>query len=533
MKKLFLRLGLITALSLALFSCDKADQHQNLIPKDADAVLMINPAQIAEKAELSSSENAELINNFVESFNDNAFKAQIKELIKNPEKSGLDVKAPIYGFMNFPKKGEKELEFLALTFKLKSAEDFRAVIQKLNPDSKFVESDIAGFKTIKPEGVEEFVIATKDNQGLLLGGEAKKLEANLKAILEQKEDASFATTEVFAKMNETKEDFEAVVNYGKFAESMQENTKVYATNPFASLVLEEGRKAFPLNEVYYLFALNSEKGALKLSTDLFSKNEKFAELLEQSAEMSPEAKDTFLDKLPKNAFFALNFALNGEKIWEFAQKHYPKTMAEAQEQSKDDLAEIGVTLEDIIKVFEGDIAFSIAGTVTGIQRGEFDARTFIELSNKETAVKLLDKLTAEEGISYLFDKVGENQYLFKGGSTPVLFGLKDNVFFLGSKQNEGVDGLFAEAKPNIKESSFGNQIQHKRVAMIINVSEILRLAKPTMGFMFNALPITQLEQIDYVALTNTDKLGQAEMVLKLKNDQNPYVLLLEMARKLH
>ncbi len=532
MKKFFLRLGVITTLSLALFSCDKAtDEYQNLIPKDADIVLAINPAQIAEKADLSSSENAQFINNAVESMGNNGTAAQLKEIIKNPEKSGLDVEAPIYGFMNFSKENH-EPEFLAFSLKLKSADDFRAVVKTLNPEAKVIEGEMAGFKTIKLEGNDETIIATKEKQGLFLAGEPSRLQANLTAILNQKGDNAFASTELFAKMNETKEDFECVINYGKLSKAIQENAPMYRNNPLYTKMLEEGKAAFPLEEVYYILALNSEKGALKFTTDMYSKNEKFDELLEESGKIFPEADETFISKLPKNSLYAMNFAVNGAKLWDFIQKYYPKSIAEAEEKAKEDLAEIGVTIEDIVKSFDGDIAFAAGGSLAKLQQKKFDIRAFAELDNTDVAVKLLNKLIAEAGNSGKISKIADNQYLL-AEDMPVRFGLKDDVFFVGTKAVENTDALFEDADPNIKESSFGNKFDDQRVAMVINVSGIVEVVKPFLGFMVpSPNAIKSLEQIDYLSMTSGDKVTQSETVLKLKNDQNPYALLLELAREM-
>ncbi len=535
MKKLFLRLGLIASLSFALFSCNEAsDSHQNLIPKDADIVLAMHPHQIAEKAELSDSKNAELINRVVESIANDELAEQLKELIKNPEKSGLDVEAPVYGFMNFSEE-KQEPEFLALALKLKSADDFKKVFFNLNAteNKELEEGEISGFKTLKIKGVDEFVIATKENQGLIFGGNPKHSLANLKAILEQKEDNSFASTELFAKMNETQEDFEAAINYGKLAKSIQ-NAPMYRNNALYTEMLEEVEGTFPLNEIYYLFALNSEKGALKFTTDIYSENDKVDEILEQSSKMIPEADGTFLNKLPKNALYVVNFALDGSEIWEFAQKYYPKAIAKAEEEAKKDkdLGEIGVTIEDIVKSFDGDAAFSLAGTMAGFQQEKADMRAFVELGNTETAVKLLNKFLEEFGTSDKLEKITENQYVFMG-DMPVRFGLKDDVFFVGTKEVENVDGLFEDLDPNIKASNFGSKLEDKRVAMVVNISGIVELAKPFLGFVIPSVEaINSLEELDYLSMTNTDKLSQTETILKLKNDKNPYALLLKIAREL-
>ncbi len=527
MKKLFLRLGLLTALTLAMFSCDKQEQHQNLIPKDADIVLAINPAQIAEKAQLSSDENLALIKKAVSLTAGTKLEQQLQELIKNPEKSGVDFDAPIYASMGFSSKKKHEPEFVTLSFKLKSEDDLKALFFNLDENIKLDEGEIAGFKTFKPQGVEEFILATKDNQALLFGGELELHQTKLKAILEQSTDTSFASTEVFAKMNESKDDFEGVINYGAFLSSPMFKALLRG-NPIQAELMEESLKDYSDKNFFYIFGLNAEKGALKLNTEVYSESERLQDMLEDSEEVMPKSDGEFLELLPKNSLFAFNFSLDGEKLLDFIKEYYPNGFAKMQELEKEKLSGL-VTVEDVLKAFDGDITFSLSGSLIDFQQEKVDIRTFVELGDTEVAVKLMDLFAQENPSKAKLSKLAENQY-FLDVDIPIRFGLKDDVFFFGTRQVNSVDELFEEAKPSIKESSFADKLADKRVSTVINISEIVSLAKPFLGFFIpSSEAINKLEQIDYLAIDSED-VTKAEMVLKLKNEQTPYALLLDFVR---
>ncbi len=496
MKKVLLRLGLIASMTLALFSCDKADTHQNLIPKDADFVLTINPAQIAEKAQLSSDENAKLINKLTGALGEDDLKAEPK--------------------------------FAGLLLKVEDAEKFKALFTKTPDGQELIKSELAGYEVLQVEGLDVFTIAVQEDKALILVGK-DSLQNDLQVILEQKEEASFASTKMFAKMNETKEDFEAVVNYGKLINVVKQNSPIYKAEAYKEL-LEESENLYDLNSFYYLMSLNSEAGALKMAMEVYTESDKTKEYLEEWTKATPEADDTFLGIIPKNSLFTLSFAVKGENIWDLMQKYYPKTLAQLEEKGKENFEEIGVSLEDVFKLFDGDAAFFFAGSLAEMQQKQFDARAFVEIANKETAVKLLNKFVEKANGNNTISKTGEHQY-FANEDVPAHFGLKDDVLFLATKKVENVDELFEDADPSVKESSFADKVEDKRMAMIINISGIVELAKPFMGFVMPPAAIESLEQIDYLSTTSTDNMYQAESILKLKNDKNPYTLLMELARE--
>ncbi len=532
MKKLLLRLGLLTALTLAMFSCDKQDQHQNLIPKDADLVFTLQPAQIAEKANLSSEENIKMLEKLVEKSGNEEVSAQLIKLIKHPEESGIDVKAPVYCFMNLPKEGQSEGLF-ALSLKLKSADDFRDVFRKLDPEKTFEEGEVAGFQTLKTAKDDTFIIATKDNEGLLLGGDSSELNAKLKAILEQKEADSFASTKLFAKVKEAKDDFSCVMNCG----TLLDNASIFKHMPRQQrAMLDASTKDFPLDEAYYIFGLNAEKGALKLSTESYSENEKVQEMFEKTEDLFPKSDDEFLKLLPKNSLFTFNLSVDGAKCWDFMNEYHPSLAEKLQEATKEELDKLGVSLEECVKSFDGDIAFSLAGSMNDFMQSRADMRLFAELDKTDVAVKLINLLVEENKRSINFHKLGDNQYSFRDFrnpiSLPARFGLKDDVFFLSTQPVDNVDALFEATQPNIKESRFADKITGKRVSIVYNLSDIISLAKPFMSMGLSADVISLLEEMDYLSMTNTDEITKTETTLKLKNDKNPYALLLDLARGL-
>ncbi len=524
MNKSFFRWGLITALTLLMFSCHKtADTHQNLIPKDADFVLAIKSAQIAEKAKLSSEENIKLFREFADEIYDQKNKKEFIDFINNPERSGIDFEAPIYLFSSFPEEGS-DLSFFGISFRCNDE-----IEESLSEESEMqFDKELAGFKIYKDQDDRDFVLAIRGEEGLALVFLNQKSEEKLQKILEQTKENSFASTKTFAKINETQEDIELVLNYSSILK-LYTQQKAFTEAPAQKEILELMKQGASLKALYYTLGINAEKGALKVIGDIYSEDQKTQKIIEDFSKNVPNSKNKFFDFIPKNSLFSFNLSIHGASVWRQIQKLHPNAFPNTQKQYEELSEAIDIELEDIFKALEGDFTGALSGSLIDFEQKNIDFRIYLEMGNKETVIKIINKVIEDKDIESI--KTGENQYLIDT-EVPIRFGIKDDVFFFTTKRLDSVDELFEEVNPNIKESRYADQLLNKRASMLIDVAKIVNMTKPFMGFVLPAELINRLEEIDYLSFSNTDKLTQAEILLKLKNDKNPYALLLDLIREI-
>ncbi len=518
MKKLLLRWGLVATLILSLFSCGKSYEHESFIPKDAAVVFAARPVQIAEKADLASSEHRALFEILLAQVGNEELLSNMRDLFDKPEEvTGIDFDAPVYGFLSIDTE-RSEPKNAGLTFMLEDADAYKKFIRSLDKRGDIEETHSGDYTIFKMD--KEVLLAFDDNKALFFIGDREEVASGLEEALSRERGDSFASTDAYDEMIAKEDDFEGVINMSAIM-SMRELKREFRYMP-KSLKTWYSLFADQKEGIYYILALNGEEGELKFTAQIYSENDEYNKMLDAAEDICPEIEGDFLDYIPKDALLAGSFAFDGGELWNYLQDSFPDLMGKVEKEGNRNLALAGVTVEDLFKTFKGDITASLsANSLRDLKRGKVEIKAFVQLEDEDLIAGLLDKAMIFLSQEDSFQKVDDHQY-FIDMEMPMNFGLNGDVFYFSTGYKQDVDDIF-----DTKESIADEPFDGKNFAATLNIEQALYMDFPYKS-MLNRRVLSSLEKLESVSCSSEVADKKSEVVLKLKDDTQPYQLLLDI-----
>lgn len=370
MKNIYSHLLMLLAITfiLGLNACKKPVSKQaQYLPKDASYVLGINGGTIKEKLKDEAFSLGNLMSTITGS--DSVINS-IKEKLNAVKNSGIDLEAPIY--MAFQMKSDNKNDFnVILTAAMKNATDFEEFLKKQIKNVSIQKAeDISyidpsnGLKTNGDDGIlgwnKDAVIFTiasknhssydydmpdtanvsrppsKDNPNTATNNTLDRL----KKIFNQKEDESLLSISEFKSLQQEKSDATLWLN---------------TTSAIAKMPMKLPKMKSLLENSYMAATINFNDGEVVLDGKSYLSKE-LGEIYKKYA--GPTIDLNLLEKYPSNN-------LNGFVMVSFK----PAIISEIMKTLGIDglinigLIEAGLTLDDVIKLFKGDVmaAFSDFG----------------------------------------------------------------------------------------------------------------------------------------------------------------------------
>ncbi|MCU0428720.1 MAG: DUF4836 family protein [Cytophagaceae bacterium] len=396
MKKIFTLLLVVCAGSMLLLSsCNKTPKHLLIVPQGVTGIATIDIKKIGTKSVDFFS--ADAWNKLMGS--DSTFNR-----IKN---SGIDLVNSAYIFGDGPRNGSAS--YVAISFAIDNAEDFKAFILKEKPGTPINEE--SGFQIADLSDVQ--IVFNKDF-GVLYGSEgdpAAIRKAALALVATDEKSALVNTNERFKELLAKGSDVGIYLNYER-AMDIFKTMSPYSPMPFST------------KNMSMLAMINFENG--QIATDyLMYTNKEYADKYNKivRSAVAPE----LLAAHPGKAMAAASFAMDVKGMVDLLKES--KLLNDDMNTNLEMMFGKGITIDFITAMLSGDIVLTLNGMRTKdamkydfmteemvpSKEPAFDFAVGVGLGNESNAQLLLDSLVGKGMLQLSGDvySVGESVFIQK------------------------------------------------------------------------------------------------------------------------
>lgn len=424
MKRNFSPYFLLALLVFVLASCSKKVNVP--VPADAAVVVHISGSSLSSKLSWDEFKQGELYKVASENINDSLG----KQILDNPESSGIDIKSDAFLFVRNRGNGA----YTGFTCAIKDEKAFTEMVRKVTHDEITKQGSLSVIKdhsSVMTWNSSRFVFIGDSPEINGAGGFGKSFSSGNRRFDEDslfkfasevydiKGSDGIGSNEKFASMMKTTGDMHFWLNPGK----------LYGGSLGSMMALTKASLLFDGN--YTAATLNFDNG--KIAVDGKSYYNKELGALYKKYSMNNLSED-MLKKIPSNnvaAVIAMNYPPEGLK--EFMALLGVDGLVNAF------LADMGYSIDDFIKANKGDILLSVSdfGFVKkevkykmGDQEYSYPSTTPEAKILFATSVK--DKASFEKMITLVTEKINEQGSAVTDIASKIPFSLKDDWFVAGN-----------------------------------------------------------------------------------------------------
>lgn len=455
-------LPLILLLAVFAVSCSKKNKEGKYIPKDAAVAVHINGAGLSAKLPWEEIKGTEL---FKEISTDSNITGFVKQVLENPENSGIDIKTDMVFFLKKDSLGG----YAAFCGTVKDAEKFKSF--NLSLAEKGVESEKDGIKFIsKPEvcigwNKEKFVYVTNVpdiSPGKYIignGGNSSYKEGNrditktCKEVFDIKEDASLGKDEKFSELVKTTGDLHFWIN----SEELNKNGAAASGLKMLNIDMEKLYKGSVTTAT-----VNFENGQILIDT----KNYAGKEITELWKKYSGKVDESMLKRIAAKdvaAVIALNFKPEGIK-------ELVKLMG-VEGYANMGLAFMGFTLDDFVKANKGDVVLAVSDFKAALPDSVADGMVESSLFSSKPTVVFGTSVGDKDAFNKLIkagEKLGKD--VPSGTAGQVAYNNNGSYFAIGNSK-DAVDKFVSGGNNNF---DFISKISGQSFGGYFNIGYILK-----------------------------------------------------------
>lgn len=309
-RRLVYAFAFITAAFL-LTAC--SNDYANVLPEDCAGVVKIDLKSIADKAQLD--ENAELkdlkaafLDKAQEEMDDSHYK-ELKEMLDNPEKLGIDLRCPVYLFAP-----SKSFPYAGLVAKTLDDEDFSHLLELFLKESDAgrlkeydhckMAVDNSGKMAVAFDGNSIMLAVAVDNDNGRIGRDVRRR-------FEEKKESSIYDNPAFKKMDKADDDVAACV-------MMKNVMKILPVDEREEL--KQMSKMVRMQDWSVIGGISFNDSDIKAYVEPVAETEEARKQMADAQEMLPGTEGKQLAMLPDDAFLVFGSALNGKKYWDYIRK---------------------------------------------------------------------------------------------------------------------------------------------------------------------------------------------------------------------
>lgn len=434
---------MIAFISFIFTSCSKKDINVfEFIPENATAIATVNPGSIFEKGKISELNS---LKNQIQG--DSIFKA----LIENPEMTGIRMNA----YTAFFAFGESS-QYLSMISPLQDEKALEDFIRNLEEEKgiPFEYSKEQGFSFAMARGTcigwnGSILIVMSMNNGY----SNISLKEKIIEITNLDKEQSVLLDKDFNNFISKQKDINFWINSGNIPQ-----LKVLggSLNMFGGLQNNYG-------QIY----LDFQDGYMSLTTNLRF-NHDIQATIDKYNFLDKNAIKDLLEYIPsKDLFFAANTSVNPEKLnslLKFINDDYDQSMKEIEK-------ELQLEPDDLKKIFNGEIAFSVNGIKAGYKHAEnIEKLKFIlaaRLKNKTVFKRFIDLAKQKTEV---IEKDG--YYILIEDELPLYMTLNNDDLVVSS-----IEGLIMEVsskgkiKENVTNAAFSENLTRNPVCFFLNLDK--------------------------------------------------------------
>lgn len=488
------------AVTLLMTSCQKGNDYEYALPKDAAVVISFDLASIADKSGLGGNRE----DNMVEKLS-NALKSGmqgsdklIDKIIKDPSESGLDLRKDVYLFVEAQ---STSAGLLARVQNDGKVEELLVELQKQQLCEEPRESEGCTWTTMG-----KVLIAYNDMAFLLMGdpkgGNASDLQHTAAMMLRQKEGEGFSGTNDFKRMKDVEGDIVTMTSLDMLP--MQ----------YSSLLTMGGSADMKLQDIKMMATVNFEKGKVVADIENLSDDKTFKELMNRLYAATSPVEGSYLATFPENSVVWMSANVDGKKLYEFLNGN--ATVSRELEN-----AMMPIDFEAIFSAVKGDVAIASPNPLTG----GFVAYADVTNSGFLQTFEDLKPLLALTGGQMVLKNDGKDAYQFymrdgrmlgmRQGPASLWFGVKGSRFYVTNE----LALLDSPKGTTLESTAWAKQVKGKRFFMGVNFAPVIIVANTFLGGSSQFAPVLAvLGNFDYLTAETFDETkGRIELVMKDRN----------------
>ena len=418
MKKTLCIIALIiaaTAIAGYYFLFGRKDVCKNVIPEDAKAVMVLDSKQLVKQMGIGISD--------------------IVDFLKTDKKedSGIDFLSPMYGFLS-------NESYLCGVLALSDADDFEEAIKNKGVS---LESQ-RGFKWAYSN---EMIICFDDAKALLLGPISQTESHNMRPRMVEWMSQSSSKSPILSSVQKKEGALCLCSKMSVVPNSYMQQVLQYLNNPF------------DMDKVFLNAELKVKEKSLHLSTSVESDEDEIKGLVSKSDGLLRPIQGSQLQSSVSDPLLWVGFNTKGSNLLEELRKN-----------SVIRLFLMGINLcvdaDMMLKSIDGDVSFELSDIISSqtnyTLRAQVTNQDFLKNANGWNMGFL--------GKSYSFKSIGNNSYMLQGEGKTSYFGVKDDLAYFTSNQNDAKN-----IKSNISDSftaSNKSEIKGKIFYASLNVSKL-------------------------------------------------------------
>ena len=410
------------ALVLTFASCKNSDTGARYIPKNAALVFHLNGKTLTEKLpweEIQKNEAYKMV------YADSALKDYIKDVLDNPETTGIDIANHVFIYMATDSAGS----YAAVNGRLKDAAKFTAFTKRSPENTVSVNGDLNNMRNSSSAGIwnkDRFVVVVElpdtKRAGFPMPGETsddspstakRDLSAKAASLFAIKEKESLAGEKKFTRLLDDDGDMHLWLN----------SYALYSSTPgFSAMSMMNLTKLYEGS--FVTATANFEKGKIVADFRSYSGKELTAIIKKYSGKGIDK---NMVNKLPGDnlaALYFMNFKPEGIKAL--------LDLVGVSGFANMGLAMLGLNLDDVVNAFKGDFVVGVNGITKDTANVDANFTFAASIKDKNAFDKIL-RAVNKSGIT-----PGENDKIYHE--------TKGDLFALGNKQTSVKSYLNASPK---------------------------------------------------------------------------------------
>ncbi len=466
-----LQAGFMMLFLIVLASCSTEKSNLTAIPSDAGLVLVIDGKAINEKGNIQSISESKFYSKIMAELSEDEMEnlKQFEYIFKDTKESGIAINDE---FIMFVKMSEGA-PIVGLNFRVLDKAKVDALFQKVvekEDDLKIITEDGISFFANN-----EAVIAWNESQLLLLGEESFASEAivnDAKALLKQTADQSISSNKNYSDFYTKKKDVSLWFNYDLFLDNL----------PPAQQMMISSQLPFSMKGTYIYAFTNFEKGKVVVEYETIM-NDEMKKYMEDFKVINDDFDTDVLELLPEKSYANAEMSMNLFNYYNMVLEMFKEKQMNTEMYTKQVEDELGVTLEELLKSFSGEMAI----TMHSVSMEEKTYNTY-EVSD-EGQFQMVEKTSLQPDIKYaavikynndivwnIFEEKAAQMGLKKVDDYYTIENANISIAYINStmlitNDNDVVSKAIANGKvdPNMKSSEVAKHLSNFPTYMEINL----------------------------------------------------------------
>ena len=341
--------GIVMLTLLILASCSTEKSNLTATPKDAGFVMVVDGKALKEKGNINSISESKIYKKAIAEISDDEmadFK-QFEYLFKDTKESGIAINEEFIMFMKMV-EGTPMVGFNFQVLDKAKVDALFTIVTEKEDDLEVLNSDGVSYIVN-----DKAIIAWNEAQLLVLAQQEMAPEAllnNAKTLLSQSASESISSNSNYSDFYAKRKDVSFWFNYDLFLDNM----------PPAQQMMITSQLPFSMKGTFFFGYISFEKGQVVAEYESIM-NDEMKAFIKDYQFINDDFDTDVLKFMPKTSYANAEISLNLFDYYHMFLDMYKEKQVDTEVYTKQVEQELGVTVDDLLKSFSGEMAISLHG----------------------------------------------------------------------------------------------------------------------------------------------------------------------------